>query len=108
MKHLLPTHAIRPHKSDYGDRCAELHLLRRSATTTLRRLVDASSPEAMVREAEAALERVRRDRDEHLRDVDSERGVYRQLMTEAKQDWARWPTAGQASPPPFTITINYM
>jgi hypothetical protein len=122
LKSLFPRHAIHPHKSDYCDRCAELELGRRSATTTLQRLINVSSPADAVRQAQAALDRIKIDRQLHLDDADRERTVYRQLIAEAKRDWSvpqPQPQPGlvsidgaasTSSPllPPFTIAVDYM
>ena len=89
MRELCSNVKIRPHATDYCDRCAELALQVNGATMRRQRFLSAgSSSAADIDQAKADLQACKDERAKHLQQSRVERDAYKAAADEACRKWA--------------------
>lgn len=114
FKHWLETlakgYALRPHATDYCDRCTELKLACTSAEATLRRFKSAATTaQSDLDHAAAVLTRARGLLESHQAEAAREREVYKGVEAAAREAWRTVPVSpAERSKLVAVVTIDFM
>ena len=115
FKHWLETltkgYALRPHATDYCDRCTELKLACTSAEATLRRFLSAASTaQSDLESATAVLTRARAGLlESHQAEAAREREVYKRVEAAGREEWRTVPVSpAERAKMVAVVTIDFM